>query len=346
MNASWPESIQNVDELEELLSRPDEQVVDLFRRMSGPLAILGAGGKIGPSLAKMACRARELAGGSQDIFVVSRFSNPQARRQLEQIGAKAIACDLMDPSAVAALPEASDVIYMVGQKFGTRDNPSLTWAVNTLAPAYAASRYKDARIVAYSTGCVYDFAPVESRGSVETDPLTPIGEYSNSCVARERVLEYVSRQFGTAMVLVRLNYAVEMRYGVLVDLALGIQAGRCVNLGMGYFNVIWQGDANAFVLRMLDHAANPAKPMNLTGPEKLSVRSTAVRLAELLGKSVQFQGVEAATALLSDASATHRQMGTPQVPAERVIRWVAQWVKAGGEILGKPTHFETFDGKY
>ncbi len=338
--------IENETQLEELLSRPDERVVELFARLKGPLAILGAGGKIGPSLARMACRARDQAGSKQEVFVVSRFSNAAAKAELESCGARAISADLMDEAAVAALPDAAHVIYMIGQKFGTQSNPSLTWAVNALIPAYASRRYRHAGIVAYSTGCVYDFAPVASAGSREGDPLTPIGEYSNACVARERIFEHFSALNQTPMVMVRLCYAVDLRYGVLVDLATDIQAGREINVGMGYFNVIWQGDANRMTLRMLDHVAVPAKPMNLTGPAKLSLRETALTMGRLMGKPVRIAGQEAPTALLNDASRTFEIMGRPEVSEAQLIEWTANWIACGGKTLNKPTHFQTRDGKY
>ena len=341
-----PERIDGVEQLAELLSRPSEEVVRSFSRLEGNLAIVGGAGKIGPSLTAMACRARQQAGTDQEILVIDRFPDPSVREALERHGAGTIICDLLDPGAVEHLPPAQNVVYMVGMKFGTTDRPALTWAVNALIPAYVARRYRDARVVAFSTGCVYDFVPAASAGSVESDPLVPAGEYSNSCVARERILEFCSSGCGTKMVLLRLNYAVEMRYGVLVDLALDVQAGRGVDLTMGHFNAIWQGDVNTAVLRLLEHAEHPPRPINLTGPEKLSVRQVASRLGELMGKEIRFAGAEGPSALLSDASAAHRLLGKPAVPIDRVIEWTARWIAAGGATLGKPTHFQQTDGKY
>ena len=341
-----PQNIDNETQLDDLLSQPDERVVELFTRLKGPLAILGAGGKIGPSLARMACRARDAAGGGQEILVVSRFSNAQAKAELESCGARAISADLMDEQAVAGLPDAACVVYMIGQKFGTAANPSLTWAVNTLIPAAVCRRYRGSRIVAFSTGCVYDLVPTASAGSREEDSLTPPGEYSNACVARERIFEHFSTLHNTPMVLVRLNYAVDLRYGVLVDLAMDIQAGREINLAMGHFNVIWQGDANRMALRMFDHAAVPARPMNLTGPAKLSLRETAQTMGHLMGKPVRLSGQEAPTALLNDSSRTHELLGRPEVSEEQLIEWTADWIARGGRTLNKPTHFQSRDGKY
>ena len=341
-----PDSIRDVPHLEELLSRPPGAVADLFARLEGPLAIVGGGGKIGPSLTAMACRARAQAGTRQEIIVIDRFPDAQARRAFEALGARTIACDLLDERAVAGLPQAASVVYMAGMKFGTTGDPSLTWAVNALMPAYVAGHYRRARIVAFSTGCVYPLVAAESSGSVETDGLEPPGEYANSCVARERIMQFCSGRHGTPMVLVRLNYAVEMRYGVLADLACDIAAGRPVDVTMGCFNVMWQGDVNAAVLRLLDHAAVPPLALNLTGAEKVSTRHAALRLGELMHKTPTMVGKEAPTALLSDASKAHALLGRPQVAVETILRWTAEWVAAGKPLLGMPTHFQTRDGKY
>jgi len=346
MPSDLPGKIEDKAQLEELLSRPTAEVVELFGRLEGRLAVVGGAGKIGPSLVRMACRARAAAGAGQEITVIDRFPDPAVRDALEKAGARTVVCDLLDPAAVKALPAAENVVYMVGQKFGTTDNPALTWAVNALAPAYVAGHFRGSRMVTFSTGCVYDFVPAASAGSVETDPLEPVGEYSNACVARERIFEFVSAASGTPMAQVRLNYAVEMRYGVLVDLALAVGAGRPVDVSMGYFNVIWQGDVNAAVLRLLEHAACPPRPINLTGPDKLAVREVAGRMGEVMGKEVQFTGTEAETALLSDASAARGLLGEAPTPIGLVIDWTARWIAAGGRTLGKPTHFQQRDGKY
>ena len=345
-HADRPREIEDVEHLEELLSRPTAEVIDLFERLDGDLAIIGAGGKIGPSLTAMACRARDQAGGERRVYAISQFSNAAARRQVERAGAKVIVADLLDAEAVAALPDASNVIYMAGMKFGTASNPQRTWAMNTLAPANVAQRYSKARIVAFSTGCVYDLAPVNSAGSVETDPLSPIGEYANSCVARERVFGHCSQEAGTRTLLLRLNYAVEMRYGVLVDIAENILAGREVDLTMGWFNAIWQADCNAAALRLLEHAACPPLALNLAGPDKLSVREVATKLATLMGKQVKFAATEADTAFLSDASRACRLLGKPPTPMEDVLQWTARWIAAGKETLGKPTHYQVRAGVY
>ena len=338
--------IEDVEQLEELLSRPSPAVVSVIGGLTGRLAILGAGGKMGPSLTRMACRARDAAGADLEIVAVSRFSDAAVAEKLQRAGARTVRCDLLDAEAVADLPSAENVIYMVGLKFGTGDDPVRTWATNTLAPAWAMRRYREARIVAFSTGCVYELVAVQSGGSVEADPLEPLGEYANACVARERVLEYGSRTSATPMVLLRLNYAVEMRYGVLVDIASRVLAGEEIELTTGHFNVIWQGEANAAAIRLLEHATCPPAAINVTGADTLAVRDVAQRLAELMGRDVRLAGTESPTAWLSNAARAHHLLGPPRVAVDEILRWTADWLTRGGETLGKPTHFETRDGRY
>ncbi len=342
----WPQTIDDESQLEELLSRPTPQTVELFGRLCGDIVIIGAGGKMGPTIAKMACRARDQAGGKQTITVVSRFSDAACKADLEQAGARTIAADLLDPSAVANLPAAPNVLYLIGMKFGTSERPGLTWVTNCVVPAYVAQHYKRSRIVAFSSAAVYNMVPAGHSGSVESDPMDPIGEYSNACMGRERVFDYYARANGTPLVQIRLCYAVEMRYGVLVDIAADIQAGRPVDLGAVYFRVIWQGDANNFTLRLLEHTQSPPAVINMTGPEKCSVRETALRLGELMGKPVTFAGKEAPTAGISDASKLLGMFGNPRVDMDTLLRWTANWVARGGKSLGKPTHFSARDGKF
>ncbi len=345
-STNLPAVIADESQLDELLSRPPKEVVELFARLRGDTAFIGGGGKIGPSLIRMACRAKEASGYGGTIYAMSRFSYAAARAATEQAGATVVPCDLLADGAAAKLPNADNVFYLVGQKFGTTDNPAATWAANTVAPAVVAGRYRRSRIVAFSTGCVYNFVGTDSTGSPEQSPLDGPGEYAASCVARERVFEYFSQVHGTAMAMVRLNYAVEMRYGVLVDLATQIAAGEEIDLAMGYFNAIWQGDVNAQTLRLVEHAANPPLAMNMTGAERLAVRDVATRLGGLMGRDVRFRNTESPTALLSDATRLHRLLGPPAVTIDQVIRWTAGWVSRGGPLLGKPTHFQTRDGKY
>jgi uncharacterized protein YbjT (DUF2867 family) len=329
-----------------VLSRPTSDVVDALRRTPGDVIVLGAGGKMGPSLTTMLRRASDSVGDGRTITAVSRFSSGDVAEQLERRGVRVVRADLGDRDAIARLPDAPNAIYMAGQKFGTRDLPSRTWAVNTLVPAMVAQRYARSRIVAFSTGNVYPLTPATGRGSRESDALTPIGEYANSCVGRERVLEHVSRTHATPMAIIRLNYAVDLRYGVLVDIAHHILAGEPVRLDMGYVNVIWQGDANAQAIRSLPLAESPPIAINVTGPERLSVRATATRLGELLGRAPQFEGTEAPDALLSDTTLAQSLFGPPTVPADTLIEWVANWVARGGTRLGKATKFEVRDGRF
>jgi len=287
-----------------------------------------------------------LAGTKQEIRVVALFPDPAVRKLLEEAGAKTVDCDLMDPEAVAKLEWAPNVVYMVGMKFGTSENPTITWAVNAMIPAYVGRKFVGSRIVAFSTACVYPLVPVKGPHSLESDPLMPLGEYSNSCVARERVLEHFSRTKGTKMVQERLSYSVDLRYGVLVDIATQIRNGEAVDLTMGYANVIWQGDVNAMTLRLLEKATSPALAVNLSGPKVISIREAALGLARRMKCEVKLTGKEADTALLIDCSKMVELVGEPEMPLEKMLDWVADWVSRGGKLLGKPTHFQTRDGKY
>jgi nucleoside-diphosphate-sugar epimerase len=291
-------------------------------------------------------RAADALGDGRTVTAVSRFSSPEAAARLQQSGVRIVRAELSDREAIERLPDAPNMIYMAGQKFGTKDLPSLTWAVNTLVPAMVAERYARSRIVAFSTGNVYPLSPATSRGSRESDSLTPIGEYANSCVGRERVLEHVSRTRGTPIAIVRLNYAVDLRYGVLVDVAHRIASGEPVRVDMGYVNVIWQGDANAQAIRALTLAASPPFAINITGPDRLSVRDAATRLGDLLGTTARLEGAEAPDALLSDTTLAQSLFGPPTVPTDTLIEWVAGWVARGGTRLGKATKFEVRDGKF
>ena len=301
---------------------------------------------MGPTLAVLARRAADEAGHPLEIIAVSRFNDAQTRTWLETRGVTTVQADLLKREDVEALPDSANVLYLVGMKFGTRENPSLTWAVNTLAPANAAARYRSARIVALSTGNVYPLVPVESGGATETTPLTPLGEYANAAVARERIFEHFSRENGTAMALLRLNYAVEYRYGVLVDIARKVWAGEPIDVSNGYFNCIWQGDANEQILRALTLCRTPATAWNLTGHGQVKVREVAEKFAQLLGRPVQFTGVETGTALLSNSSRLCAELGPPETSVDAMIGGIVGWVKAGGRFLNKPTHFEVRDGGY
>jgi len=343
---SLPDTITSERDLDDILAMPSDALVEFVGSLSGRLMILGAGGKMGPSLCARARRAVVAAGSDLEIVAVSRFSDRNARKALESQGIQTIPCDLMDPSSVQALPDADNVIFLVGWKFGTSENPGRTWAVNSLTPSLVAQRYPKARIVALSSGNVYPFRSPAQGGCTEDEPVGPIGEYAWSCLARERVFEHWSIANGTPMVLVRLNYAVELRYGVLVDIATKIRDGLPVDLSTGYLNCIWQGDANDMVIRSLDLAESPAAILNLTGPGIHDVRGLATRIAARMERPVVFSGEEGKSALLNDASHALKTFGEPEVDLRTAARWTADWIRRGGVLLDKPTHFEVRDGKF
>ena len=342
----FPKILVNEKQLEELLSRPTADVIDLFRTLEGDIIFLGIAGKIGPSIARMALRACKEAGVSKRIIGVSRFSNEQERNQIERFGIETIKGDLLDPDFVKSLPLVKNVIFLAGMKFGAEGNLSLTWAMNTYVPAMVAEHYKESRIVAFSTGCVYPLVNIKSGGSVESDKPVAIGEYAQSCLGRERMFEHGSLKYGTPISLIRLNYSVEMRYGVLVDVASKIKNDQEVDLSMGYFNVIWQGDMNAMSLRALAQCSSPAKIINLTGTETLSVRKVAIKFGKLFGKEPKFTGKEAPTALLSNAEFSFGLFARPKVTSKQLIQWIANWMNHENRLLNKQTHFEVRDGKY
>jgi dTDP-4-dehydrorhamnose reductase len=335
------------DQLEERLSRPTPEVIDALRACEGDVLVLGAGGKMGPSLARMVRRAADaIDEDRRAVIAVSRFSTPESAALLERSGVRVVRADLSDERALAGLPDAPNVVYMAGQKFGTSESPARTWAANTLLPARVAERYAASRLVAFSTGNVYPFVPATGTGSRESDPLTPLGEYANSCVGRERVLEHVSRTLGARIAIVRLNYAVDLRYGVLVEIAWKVAMGEPVDVRMGFANVIWQGDANAQAIRCLPLAASPPLVVNVTGPERLSVREVAHRFGALLGREPRVVGEEAADALLSDTTLARSLFGAPTVPTDTLMEWVAAWVRRGGTRLDRATKFEVRDGGF
>ncbi len=341
-----PEPIETEEALDEILTRPRTVLIEFIQSIHSPLLLLGAGGKMGPTLAVLAQRAAQLAGHPLEIVAASRFSNGSTREWLEQRGIHTLSCDLLDPQSWQHLPDAEDVIYLLGQKFGTSQNPALTWAINTLPPAYACERYPASRMAVLSSGSIYPLTPVTEAGASENEPLIPLGEYANACIARERIFEHFSQQLSTRIVLLRLFYAVELRYGVLVDLAQKVYAGEPVDLAMGYFNWIWQGDANEMILRSLALAEAPPAPYNLTGKQTQSVRAIALQFGEMFGRQPQFINSEATTALLGNASRIYEHLGEPPTSLETVMRWIAHWIQQGGRLLGKPTHFEVRDGRY
>ncbi len=341
-----PETLASEPELEEFLTRPRPELIGFIRSVASPLVILGAGGKMGPTLAVLARRAADAAGHTLEIVAVSRFSDARARDWREARRVRARACDLLDSLEVARLPDTGNVLYLVGSKFGTARNPVATWAANTVVPMLVAERYAGTRISALSTGNVYPLVSAGGGGAVETDPLTPVGEYANAAVARERLFEFFSARDGTRIVLLRLFYALDLRYGVLRDIADRIWGGVPVDLANGWFNCIWQGDANEAIIRSLSLATSPAAAFNLTSPDIFRVRTVAERLGALLNKRVTFAGTESGTALLANTSKLRAALGDPPTELETMLRWTAAWIKRGGRSLGKPTHFEVRDGSY
>lgn len=337
-----PERIDSVVQLEDLLSQPSPALIEEFRQLDGDVAIIGATGKVGPSLALMARRAVAESGVARRVLAVARSPMPE----LAAAGIETISCDLLDPAAVAGLPRVPNVVYLVGRKFGSTGSESMTWGVNALAAYHTARHFQGARIAAFSTGCVYPVMDLASGGATEATPVAPVGEYAMSCVARERMFDYFADRGELAAVHLRLNYAAECRYGVLHDLAERIWNDQPVDLTTGYANVIWQGDCNDQALRSLALAASPAAILNLTGPETFSIRQVALQLGELLGREVRFAGQENGCGYLSNASRANGLFGNPRVPLARLVQWVGHWVRQGGASLGKPTHFETQDGKY
>ncbi len=338
--------IENELQLIDKLSTPSQADIAAAASMDGDLILLGAGGKMGPTLAMLARRAAERAGLKRRIIAVSRFSSAAARRELLSAGIEIIACDLLDRSQVEALPEIPNVVYMTGRKFGSTGGEGLTWAMNVHLAALAAERYRNSRIVAFSSGNVYPFVPITSGGATESTAPAPVGEYAQSVLGRERMFEYFSGLYGTPVVLLRLNYAAELRYGVLLDIGNKVFRREAIDVTPGMVNVIWQGDANSVCLRAFGLCQSPPAVLNLTGPEMLSVRRIATRFGEIFGVAPTFTGAEAGTALLNNAARCQRLFGYPAVSADELIAWTAHWIGLGGATHDKPTHFETRDGKF
>jgi nucleoside-diphosphate-sugar epimerase len=341
-----PELIASVEQLDDLLSEPPEAATAALRALPGDIVVLGVGGKMGPTLARMAKRASNAGTASRRVFGVSRFSNPGLPKQLASWGVEPVQADLLDRTVYDSLPDAANVIFMAGMKFGTAGQQSRTWAMNAYVPALVCERYATSRIAVFSTGNVYGLSPGAGRGSAESETPSPIGEYAMSCLARERIFEHFSCTRGTKVVILRLNYATELRYGVLVDIAARVHAGDAVPMAMGHLNAIWQGDACAMSLQALALAAAPPVVLNIAGGEVLSVRRLAGQFGERLGRPARYEGVEAPDALLSDARRAIALFGPPRVSVDQMIAWIADWTRRGGVTLGKPTHFEERTGRF
>jgi nucleoside-diphosphate-sugar epimerase len=341
-----PQEISSEEDLEEILSRPSAEDIQDLSRLDGDILILGAGGKMGPSLARLAVRASREAGSARRVIAVARFSNKGLLQALRNDGVEVIEANLFDIQSLRELPDAENVVYMAGRKFGTSGDEAFTWATNAYLPGLVADRYRDSRMAAWSTGNVYPLSSIQSVGPNEEAPVGPIGEYAQSALARERIFEYFSATVGAKVSLLRLNYAVELRYGVLVDLATKILAGAPVDISMGAVNIIWQGYANSVCLRSLLHACAPPFILNVTSPRSYSVRWLAEQLAKELCIDPVFIGQPFDSALLSDASRCLKIFGPSPIPIEQLIPWVARWVRSGGPLLNKPTHFEVREGRF
>lgn len=345
-SSSLPDHFATIAELDEFLSRPTPEVTAAMAALDGDIMILGVGGKMGPSLAALARRASDAAGKQRRIIGVSRFSSAQAAAELNRDGVETIPCDLLDESGLRALPDVPNIVYMAGMKFGATGNEPLTWALNTYLPGMVVQRFPQARFVVFSSGNIYPFMPIDSGGCSEDTPPAPLGEYAQSVLGRERIFQHFAASMGATGVIYRLNYAVEMRYGVLLDVASAVWAGQPVDLRTGYANVIWQGDANAAALRCLALTANPPLVLNVTGPETVSIRALAEQFGRIFGKQPVFAGAEQPDALLSNAARAHALFGPPRVPLAQVVAWTAAWVRSNGPTLRKPTHFNVRDGKF
>jgi hypothetical protein len=337
-----PETIRDITALDEILCRPSQALIDDLRKVDGDIMILGVGGKMGPTLAGLA----KAAAPDRRVIGVARFSEPGVKEWLEVRGIQTINCDLLDEAAIKTLPKAPNIIFMAGRKFGAEGNLALTWAMNAHVPALVAQAFPASRIVTFSTGCVYPFVPVDGKGSNEAMPPNPPGEYAQSCVGRERMFEYFSQQFKTPGRLFRLNYAIDMRYGVLHDIASKVLSGKPIDVSLGHVNFIWQGDAAAQALRCLAHCDTPTSPINVSGHEILAARDLAAEFGKLFGKVPVITGKEEPTAWLTDTSQAVKLFGVPIVDTAQLVRWTADWVSRAMPSLGKPTKYEVRDGRY
>ncbi len=341
-SGNLPKTISGIADLDELLCRPSQALIDDLNKIDGDIMILGVAGKMGPTLAGLAKAA--LPG--RRVIGVARFSEKGTRTWLEARGIETIACDLLDEAAIGRLPKVQNIVFMAGRKFGAEGDLSLTWAMNAHVPALVAQAFRESRIVAFSTGCVYPFVPVDGKGANEALPPNPPGEYAQSCVGRERMFEYFSRKHATPGRLFRLNYAIDMRYGVLHDIATKILGGKPIDVSLGHVNFIWQGDASAQALRCLAHCDTPTSPINVSGHEILAVRDLAAKLGARLGREPIIVGREEPTAWLTDTSQATKLFGLPIVGTEQLIAWTADWVARAMPSLGKPTKYEVRDGRY
>lgn len=338
--------IDSDQQLSSVLAQPSEADVAFARRFHGDTIILGAGGKMGPSLALRLRRSLEDAGKNGRVIAVSRFQSVAAKHELQDSGIETIACDLIDSDGVNALPRVENVLYLAGRKFGSSGDPELTWAMNTIVPANVAQHFRDSRIVAFSTGNVYPLVSPERGGCLESDAPAPVGEYAQSCLGRERIFEYYSKKFNTPCLIFRLNYALDLRYGVLVDIARQVYEGKPVDISVPAVNVLWQGDANSYAMRSLELCTSPPRILNVTGPETISVLRAAEFYAHRFRRELLLKGESHGLALLNNAGACHAALGYPSITATELMEAVACWIESGGASLNKATKFQVTDGKF
>lgn len=339
-------SPRSEQELDRSLTQPNTADIEFAQRLEGDTIVLGAGGKMGPTLAKRLQWASRETGRGARVLAASRFQSPSAVAELRDAGVETVSCDLLDPAQVQSLPLVPNVLFLAGRKFGSAGDPELTWAMNTIVPAQVAQHYRDSRIVAFSTGNVYPFVTPEQGGCVETDTPAPRGEYAQSCLGRERIFEYYSKHHHTPCLIFRLNYAIDLRYGVLVDIARQVYEGNAVDLSVPAVNALWQGDANSYAIRSLALCSSPARILNVTGPETIQVQRAAEFFAQRFAREPQFKGESSGIALLNNASACHAALGYPEVTADQLMEAVAKWVESGGSTLDKATKFQVTDGKF
>ena len=341
-----PNYFSSEDELDDFLATPYPELIQMMKRLDGAIMLLGAGGKIGPSLALAAVNACKEAGVKKEIIAVDLHFAQTQQQKIESAGIKTLFCDLLNPVEIKSLPKTKNIIFMAGRKFGEMGSETLTWLINVIVPNNVALAFKESNMITFSTGCVYALESPSSGGSKETDAPAPVGEYANSCLGRERVFEYYSDRYKTKVLLFRLNYAVEMRYGVLVDIAQQVYAQQPVDISVNATNVIWQGDAINRALLCLEHTASPAAKLNVTGREIVSIHEIATAFAKRFKVPVKFTGIDSGKSYLSNASRSIELFGEPRISMQQMIDWIADWIQRGGEMLGKPTHYQVTDGQF
>ena len=338
--------IDSDEKLDHALTQPNEADIAFARRLQGDCMVLGAGGKMGPTLARRLQHALRAAKRDSRVIAVSRFQSVDAERELTDAGVETISCDLLDPDSLRNLPQVENVLYLAGRKFGSAGDPEMTWAMNVVVPVQVAQHFQESRIVAFSTGNVYPFVSPEHGGCTESETPAPLGEYAQSCLGRERVFEYYAKKFSTRCLIFRLNYAIDLRYGVLVDIARNVYEGDPVDTSVPAVNVLWQGDANSYAMRSLELCGSPARILNVTGPETIYVTQAAEFFARRFHRDLRYKGESKGVALLSDAKACHAAMGAPEVTAEQLMEAVAVWIESGGASLNKATKFQVTDGRF